>query len=545
MEIPVYGQERVREAALPAARISAPTSPETFGGGDVAAGPARALQGLAAGVVDIAGKERERAVDVMTQDGYSKLVSEKNRLLHDKDSGALGRRGKDAFATPDVYGKQFDDAADKIEKDMPDIEARRIFRSMRLRERGEFNGVLSQHIEQESRRLEDETYKGLVSTLTDDAVSNLNVRGKIDANLKTLKAATDKRAAEMGLSGDDEPTKATRAAMWKEVTNRMHVGVIQRLVAQDNYDLARRYFDAHKSGISGMDMDALEGQIKKADEFKQKDSYLAAGQLLDKTPDADPAKVIPGFDTLSSQQREALRRRYQYEQSPTAHHEFYSLSSAELAKMDRAEFETKYWSRFDEEHRRKAEGYWKSAIEAQRTGRDEVFKSIRSDRDTIVNELRKAKIVAVSGDLKGEDFEKAQRIEDYIDERFKVFAHENKRNPKDEEKQTIIRKAMLDKVFVDQVGFDPEKPRAILTEDEIKKAYVPMIRSRAASGCCSSTWRARRASSSRRSRAGPRTTARSSCSKPHREGLRGRRVRQAPIARHLIASSRGISDHRS
>lgn len=473
MEVPTYGQEQVREAPLPGARVSTPTTVETFGGGAAASGPAKALQGLAGDVAEMAGKERQRAVDTMTQDGYSKLVTAKNTLLHDKDRGALMKRGKDAFAIPETYGKQFDDEADKIEKDMPDPEAKRMFHGMRVRERAEFNGTIQQHIGQESRRLEDETFKGLVSTLTDDAISNLNVPGKIGKNLSLLKAAADQRADQLGLKGDD--AKPAREEMWKDITNKMHVGVIQRLVAEDNYETARKYFTANKAGISGMSMDTLEAQIKKQDEFKQKDQYLSSAKLLDATPGADPAKVVPGFDTLTGAQREALRRRGHPEQSPTAHFEFYSMTPQEIAKMDRAEFETKYWSRFDEDHRRKADAYYQSAIDAVRTGRDEVFKSMRSDHDLVVNELRKAKIVAAAGDLKGDDFETAQRFTDYIDDKFKLFAHDNKRNPKDEEKQAIVHKAMLDKVFVDRTLMtDPEKPIGVLSDDELKKAYVPM-----------------------------------------------------------------------
>lgn len=472
MEVPVYGDTKVGQAALPAGRISeAPV--EAFGGGAPQAAITRAVQGLSSEVVDIASKARNRAIDTMTQDGFAKIVAKKNELLRGKD-GALLKKGKDAMSTPEVYGKQFDDYAAEVEKAMPDAEARRMFAAMRKRERGELDNTLNAHIGVETDRFRKDTFQGLVSSLTDDAIANYTPH-KVAGNLSLLKAAAEQYADDEGLKGDDPAVKATREALWKQITDKVHVGVINRLVAQESYDEARAYFKANEAGIAGLSKDSLEKQIKKTDVLAQKDQYLSAGKLLDKAgPDADPAKVIPGYDTLSSQQREALQRRYKYEQSPTAHHEFYSLSTAQVADLDRAEFETKYWSRFDRDHRRKAEAYWQAAVDANSGGKSEAFKSMRSDRDMVVAALRKAKVVAASGDLKDTDFEKAQRFEDYIDDQFKAFTHENGRNPKDEEKQKIINRAILDKVFVDEWGRDPEIPRGVLGEDDLKKAYVPI-----------------------------------------------------------------------
>ncbi len=473
MDVPLYGDQKVSEAALPNARVSSDIPASAFGGAAVEA-MTRGVHDIANVVSDIAVKERDKAIDTMTQDGLSKVMAEKNRLVYDPKEGALQKQGKDAFSVPEVYGKKFDDFAAKVEDDMPDMQARQIFRRMRLNQRAELDGVLSRHVSQQAENLQDETFKGLISTLTDDAVANFdNNPAKIGGNLRIMKAAADKYAADKGLTGED--LAPAREAMWKQMTNKLHIGVINRMVSLDEYDAARSYFTANKAGISGLDMDALDRQIKKNDVFKQKDNYLAAGALLDKAgPGADPAMVVPGFMTLSSDQRDALKRRGLNEQSATANHEFYALSTQEVAGLDRAEFETKYWSRFDATHRKSAETYWQAANDAVRGSRDEVFKSIRGDKDMITMALRRNKLVASTGELKNSDAELSQRFEDYIDDRFKVFAHENKRNPKDEEKQAIVNKALLDKVYVDEWGRDPLKPRAVLTEDELKTSYLPL-----------------------------------------------------------------------
>lgn len=475
MEVPTYGDTKVSTAPLPAARINAEAPIEAFGGGAAAAGVTNAIKGLAGDVLEIAAQERVKAVDTMTQDGYSKIVTEKNRLIYDPKDGAMQKRGKDAFAVPEEYTKRFDDYAAKVENDMPDAEARRMFRRMRMREMADMTGMLDRHVSQEAERFHDETYKGLVSTLTDDAVSNFDQRpGKVKENLAMLKAATDKYADEKGLKGAE--AEPARAALWKTVTDKLHVGVLNRMVAMGEPDAARSYFNANKAQISGMDMDALEKEIRKTDVFKQKDNYLSAASLVDKAgPGARPSAVVPGFDALSGEQRAALGRRFSNEQSPTAHHEFYSLSQQEVAGLDRADFETKYWSRFDAEHRRKADTYWNAAVEAQRGGKEDPFKSIRGDKDMIIAALRQHAIVPYSGQLSEDDAKKAQQFEDYVDNKFKLFQHDNKRNPKDEEKQAIIRKAMMDTVYVAKsLSVDPQTVRGVLTPEEEKNAYIPL-----------------------------------------------------------------------
>jgi hypothetical protein len=41
-----------------------------------------------------------------------------------------------------------------------------------------------------------------------------------------------------------------------------------------------------------------------------------------------------------------------------------------------------------------------------------------------------------------------------------------------DEKQAVVDRVVMDKVYVDEWGTDPQKPIALLTPDEMKKAYV-------------------------------------------------------------------------
>jgi hypothetical protein len=41
-----------------------------------------------------------------------------------------------------------------------------------------------------------------------------------------------------------------------------------------------------------------------------------------------------------------------------------------------------------------------------------------------------------------------------------------------DEKQTIVDRVVMDKVYVDEWGTDPQKPLALVTPEEMSKAYV-------------------------------------------------------------------------
>jgi hypothetical protein len=83
-----------------------------------------------------------------------------------------------------------------------------------------------------------------------------------------------------------------------------------------------------------------------------------------------------------------------------------------------------------------------------------------------------AAIVGLGIDKK-KDPETAVMLTNEIDRR--VRAASAAKGGKDltaDEKQTIVDRVVLDKVYVDEWGTDPQKPLALLTPEEVSKAYV-------------------------------------------------------------------------
>jgi hypothetical protein len=470
-KIPGYGEDRVRENALPRVRFSADAPIEAFGGGEAASGPGRALRGLAGQVEEIALKERKKALDVMTQDGYAKIVTEKNRLVYDPKEGAISRRGKAALGIDEEYGSAFDTFADKVEEDMPDPEARSMFKVMRQRERLELSGMLNRHTSQEIEALHDSTFKALVSTMTDDAVSNYDTPGKIADNISLLKSAVSNYAASKGMTGDAAPVAQD---LWRTVESGVHVGVVNRLIASNKYDDARAYFKANEKGIKGLDADGVERAISSMDDARKKDLYLQATNIVDKRPGAKPKDIIPFFDQLTLEQRRALEHRSRdVENDDNTWLDFLTLSKREMASITRADFETKYWVKFDEDHRSKAESRWDMAREPGGSGQE--FKSVRSDHEMIVDSLRRVKQVPDYGKIEGDAATTVRVFEDKVDDAFKAHFARTGKNPSDSEKQEIIGSLLVRKAFVER-SFAPDREKiiALMDEDEIKRSYRSM-----------------------------------------------------------------------
>ncbi len=379
--------------------------------------------------------------------------------------------GKDAFGVPDEYGKKFNDYADEVEKAMPDPQARDMFKKMRQSQAVELSGMLDRHVSQESENLQDTTFKTLVSTLTDDAVSNYDTPGKVAQNLGLIKKTVADFAAKKGLTGDASPVAEQ---MFKKTESDLHVGVINRMVAANQYELARSYYGANKAGISGLTMDNVEKQIKDMEWAHQKDLYLAATNLVDKYQGSTPKSIVPYWDKLSLDQRKALEERSKDRPNDDKKWlDFLGMDARNVGALDRVDFETGYWSHFDKEHRAKAEAQWNAAKDALAGGvKANEFKSIRSDKDMALDALRKIKAIDESGKIEGDKAAIVRSFTDNVDNAFQVFQHQNGKNPTDEQKQKIINDLLIKKVYVGWWG--TERTASTLTEDELKSAYKPL-----------------------------------------------------------------------
>lgn len=475
--VPRYDSPKVNQAPVPNVRLSPEVPLEAFGGGRSLAVAGATGQELINDVQQVVFNEKQKADDLVTQDAYAKLLGLKNRLIYDTKDGVMTRRGKDAFGAPDEFGTRFDEGAKEIEGGLFSDGQRQMFQKMKLKERVEFDGAVQRHVFQESERLQDDVFKSLSENLINDAVQNMQSDGKVPANIALLKTSAVDYARKKGM--DPQQTQA----LADDLASKTHVGVIDRFIAQENYDAAKNYFAQNQKEILGIKLADVERTIGKTTEENTKELYLQATNVVDKNPGIEPRYIVPSWQKLTLEQRNALESRS--EDRPNDDKtwlDFLDVSVDNLGKLSRADFETQYWAKFDKAHRTRAEERWKTAQDAAGKGgmaKNPQLTATLSFDDQVRDTLFLAKMIPDKSrtGITGEKEKLYSRFEQSAAEElehFELTQLGGKRKATREEIQKMLDGLVLKTVFVDKFGRDPEKPAAALTEEEKAKAYVPV-----------------------------------------------------------------------
>lgn len=163
--------------------------------------------------------------------------------------------------------------------------------------------------------------------------------------------------------------------------------------------------------------------------------------------------------------------------------DFLSLDMKQVAALSRSDFESKYWVHLDDGARAKAEGQWNTARDAangnSRKGQE--FTSLRNDKDMILDAINSSRIEGFNGrdtfqTMQKSDYKSSvyKHFVDRVDAKFEEFYNQNGKNPSDADKKKIINGLVIQRAFTKKIGADPEKPLAMMSDEEIKNAYQPI-----------------------------------------------------------------------
>lgn len=244
-QVPQY-ERRVQTGALPTARTSTGVAQEAFTPFAPAFDAATKLFA----------EEKQKADDVATTEAFTKLVKRRNQLSFDPKTGAMTRRGKDAFGVVDEFGPEFDKAADEIAEELNTAEQRAMFSKIRQRERAEFDSQLQKHLAAETVRYDEETTKASLETTREDAILNAHDAKKVQEIVGMQGTLLTGYAQRTG-----KDAEWLKGAL-RDEGSKTHRGVIDRLLAQGQDIRAKEYFDAYKGGLSGSDISAVEKDLE-------------------------------------------------------------------------------------------------------------------------------------------------------------------------------------------------------------------------------------------------------------------------------------------
>lgn len=292
-----YGSRKVGTEALMGVRKTAAETPESQGAGLAEAqGQQAESLGRLAGTVghlatqriaEMQQQERDRADRVAVQEADTALGKWENQRLYDSQTGALTIQGKDAMPLPEAVGGEFNQVAGEIEQGLTTDRQKAAFAHIRANRAQNLDGTLRRHVFTAMQTYEAQTLQATVENAMEAAVANALDPRRVGQELDRAVGAIQVSAKRLGKSPE------TAAKEVGDVQTKTHVGVIGRLLTNNQTRAAHIYFEETKDQITGSAL----GQIEKA---------LAVGNTrAEAQKAADAILAIP--DLTLTQQREKAR----------------------------------------------------------------------------------------------------------------------------------------------------------------------------------------------------------------------------------------------
>lgn len=499
-------------------------------GGRSLAQVGQAAQQVLSTAIQIEDEARKKGNQLAVLEADQKLSSLETGLLYDRDSGAMNKKGKDAFGLPDQVFESYDKGSDEILNGLANEDQKDAFRRMIISRRGDIDKQLQRHISREGQKYDSEVTDSYIANERNAALQNFHDTNRVDLAVARQKSAILDHADRNGLP--DEWVKLKT----QEVQSKTHSGVINRIVDGGEDLQAKAYYEKYKDQLTGEDQQrvekVLEAGLLRGESQRQSDqiwqtasedlgtaldkaekirdpklrdetvrrlrqkqankdaamkarednNFMTASEYVKDAPGVDPRDAMPPskWEALTLQQQSALRK---YNANPTNNSkvwlDFLDKNPAELANMSRAEFEQKFWVNFDSSHRTRAENMWKEASEGIDNPK---LTNTLTFKDRVDNTLRGAKFVDPSkskgkfSDKEAEIYNGFEQAAAQAVEQFERTELAGKRKATGQEVQKILDDMVVKKVFVDKnwLWSDPVKPAALITEDDKGSAYVPI-----------------------------------------------------------------------
>lgn len=525
--VPTYGEAQVSTEALPAAR-------QAFNPGPV---KGQGLQKVSTVLADTWQTEQKRQSEIAILEADRKLSSWTTTTLHDPKTGALNRKGKDSFGLPDEVMPAFDKNVEEMEKGLTNDAQRQSFRRLASQRRGEIDQTVLRHVSGEMRNFENQELDSYIKNANSAALANPNVAGNeierqrlaigsyADRNglgpewfkLKFGEAASGTHLGVVdGLlaRGQDQQAQAyytTNGSQFlgedrARAEKALEVGTM-RGASQRAADSITTEYNEPSAMIAAVEQikdpklrDATEERVQRKIRFladvnkKELDkAFSDAWTTVEQTGDAD--NVTPAvWGSLTPQQRKALEQ-YAKQKATGADAvnddkkwlEFLAIPDQKLNSMSEADLLSQYVPSFDKAHRERAMTRWGNVKDAAGGNKTAGVKhaATRSFDDVFASTVSRAGLGLEYGynktDVKKLSEEKQQviaQLESQADAAIKQYEANDlggKRVANSEEMQKIVDGLLLKKVFVKN-RFLPggeERPAAVLTETERKRAQVP------------------------------------------------------------------------
>ena len=421
-------------------RIERQVATSPIQGGTLSQPPAGAFNGLQQTMgtteklaVDIFTEEKRKADQIAVLDADLSTSQIETSLLYDPQAGALMTEGKNAFGVYDSVKDSWQKHIQETEKKLTNDNQRMAYKNLVSGRWSNIDRQLQRHIGTETRKYDDQTSTAWLANEQSRVSKNYNEPGIVASSLGIQRAVIADYAKRNGLPAKYVEQKTA------EATSTTHKTVLEQMMADGNDLGAKEYYQANSAEIlddadikKGIAESSLRGESQKVsdgivagtktlsealtqaraiDESEVRDevtkrvkqhyadldaaekddlerNYMGAVNLMESNSGRNPRNIIPSniWSKLTLPQREALERRSEDTQknNDKVWLDYLGLDSTAISNLTRGEFETKYWSKFDKEHRNRAETLWNAAQE--KTGKDKADKFTTLIAPTSVSE---------------------------------------------------------------------------------------------------------------------------------------------------------------
>lgn len=252
--VPAPLQEaQTRVQVSPNARVSTQAPEGAFGSTEIAQ---RAISQVGNQMMQIAKEEKQKADDVATTEAYTKTIALRNRLMYDPKSGAMTRKGKDAFGVGEEYTQQFNEGADEIQASLTNEDQRQMYNKIKENELRDLDTNLTKHTFQQAQAYEQQTTEASIAATREDAVLNYQDPGKVQNSLAMQKSLIMAQAERSGVA----PETAMMAV--KSAESKTHEAVVNRMLANGQDLAASEYYKNIKGSMLADDTIQLEKALE-------------------------------------------------------------------------------------------------------------------------------------------------------------------------------------------------------------------------------------------------------------------------------------------
>ena len=242
-------------------------------------GQVSAITGHAA--IQMAQQAKQQADEVAYLDASNRFTEKMNDWQFNPQTGAYTKKGKDAQDLPNEFQDVFTKTASEVGDTLKTPEQRLAFQKFLAQQRNAIDVSVKRHVYGEMQAYDNAETKAALDNTISSAVANANSPAHVGVYLANGEAEVRKAAARNGLGAE-----ATQQAV-DDLRSKVHEGVIDRLLAEQNVSGAQAYFDE------------LKGQLK-GDALTRVEKAMAEGTVREQTQ-KETETIVAGGGTIEEQ----------------------------------------------------------------------------------------------------------------------------------------------------------------------------------------------------------------------------------------------------